>query len=124
MPDAPRFEIPEAVRDLAERNMEQARTAYSQFMDVTRKAQEMMTKSSMSMATGMREMQERSLRYTQHNLDASFNFASELARARDPKEAMEIQAKFARQQMESYQEQAQELSRLMANTAQKAQPKP
>ena len=69
-------------------------------------------------------MQERSLRYTQHNLDASFNFASELARARDPKEAMEIQAKFARQQMESYQEQAQELSRLMANTAQKAQPKP
>jgi phasin len=124
MTDAPRFEIPEAVRDLAERNMEQARTAYSQFMDVTRKAQEMMTKSSLSMATGLREMQERSLRYTQHNLDASFNFASELARARDPKEAMEIQAKFARQQMESYQEQAQELSRLMANTAQKAQPKP
>ena len=124
MTDAPRFEIPEAVRDLADRNMEQARTAYSQFMDVTRKAQEMMTKSSMSMATGLREMQERSLRYTQHNLDASFNFASELARARDPKEAMEIQAKFARQQMESYQEQAQELSRLMSTTAQKAQPKP
>lgn len=124
MTDAPRFEIPEAVRDLAERNMEQARTAYSQFMDVTRKAQEMMTKSSLSMASGIREMQERSLRYTQLNLDASFNFASELARARDPKEAMEIQAKFARQQMESYQEQAQELSRLMANTAQKAQPKP
>ena len=124
MADAPRFEIPEAVRDLAERNMEQARTAYSQFMDVTRKAQEMMTKSSLSMATGIREMQERSLRYTQLNLDASFNFASELARARDPKEAMEIQAKFARQQMESYQEQAHELSRLMANTAQKAQPKP
>jgi phasin len=124
MTDAPRFEIPEAVRDLADRNMEQARTAYSQFMDVTRKAQEMMTKSSLSMATGLREMQERSLRYTQHNLDASFNFASELAKARDPKEAMEIQAKFARQQMESYQEQAQELSRLMANTAQKAQPKP
>jgi phasin len=124
MTDAPRFEIPEAVRDLADRNMEQARTAYSQFMDVTRKAQEMMTKSSMSMATGLREMQERSLRYTQHNLDASFNFASELARARDPKEAMEIQAKFARQQMESYQEQAQELSRLISTTAQKAQPKP
>lgn len=123
MADSPKFEIPESMRELAERNMEQARTAYSQFMDVTRKAQEMMTRSSMSMASGIREMQERSLRYTQHNLDASFNFASELARARDPKEAMEIQAKFARQQMESYNEQAQELSRLMASTAQKAQPK-
>ena len=72
----------------------------------------------------MRELQERSLRYTQLNLDASFTFASELARARDPKEAMEIQTKFARQQMETYQEQAQELSRLMGNTAQKVQPKP
>lgn len=124
MPDEPRFEIPDAMRDLAERNMEQARTAYSQFMDVTRKTQEMMTKSSTAMAGGMREMQERSLRYTQLNLDASFACASEMSRARDPKEAMEIQAKYARQQMESYQEQAQELSRLMANMAQKAQPKP
>lgn len=124
MAETPRFEIPDAVRDLAERNMEQARTAYSQFMDVTRKAQEMMSKSSLSMASGIRELQERSLRYTQLNLDASFSFASELARARDPKEAMEIQAKFARQQMEMYQEQAQELSKLIASTAQKAQPKP
>ena len=124
MPDVPRFEIPEAVRDLTEKNMEQARTAYSQFLDVTRKAQEMLTKSSTAMAGGVREIQERSLRYTQLNLDASFTFASELARARDPKEAMELQAKFAKQQLETYQEQAQELSRLMAATAQKAQPKP
>ncbi len=122
--DVPKFEIPEAVRELAERNMEQARTAYSQFLDVTRKAQEVMSRSTTAMAGGVREIQERSLRYTQLNLDASFTFASELARARDPKEAMELQAKFARQQMETYQEQAQELSRLMAATAQKAQPKP
>ena len=124
MTEVPRFEIPEAMRELAERNMEQARTAYSQFMDVTRKTQEMMTKSSTAMAGGVREVQERTLRYAQLNLDANFALASELARATDPKEAMEIQAKFARQQMETYQEQAQELSRLLANTAQKAQPKP
>ena len=124
MAELPRFEMPEALRDLTERNMEQARTAYSQFMDVTRKTQEMMSQSSTVMAGGVREIQERSLRYAQLNLDASFTLAGELARARDPKEALEIQAKFARQQMENFSEQAQELSRLMANTAQKAQPKP
>jgi phasin len=124
MTDVPRFEIPDTVRDLAERNMEQARAAYSQLLDATRKAQEVMTRSTTAMAGGVREVQERSLRYTQLNLDASFAFASERARARDPKEAMEIQAKFARQQMETYQEQAQELSRLIAATAQKSQPKP
>ena len=124
MADVPRFEIPDAVRDLAERNMEQARTAYSQFLDATRKAQEVMCRSTTAVAGGVREIQERSLRYTQLNLDASFAFASELARARDPKEALEIQTKFAHQQLETYQEQARELSLLMANTAQKAQPKP
>ena len=124
MNEVPRLEIPEAMRELAERNMEQARTAYSQFMDVTRKAQEMMTKSSTAMVGGVREIQERSLRYTQLNLDANFALASELARAKDAKEAMDIQAKFARQQMESYQEQAQEMGRLLASTAEKAKPKP
>ena len=124
MADTPKIEVPEAVRDLTERNVEQARAAYSQFMDVTRKTQEIMTRSSGVMASGFREMQERALRYTQLNLDASFNLASELARAKDPKEAMEIQAKFARAQMEAYQEQAQELGRLLTSTAQKAQPKP
>ena len=124
MTDTPSFEIPEAVRDLAERNVEQTRAAYSQVLDVTRKAQEMMTRSSTVMAGGVREMQERTLRYTQLNLDAGFTFASELARARDPKEAMEIQARYTRQQMETYQEQAQELTRLMSAMAQKAQPKP
>jgi hypothetical protein len=40
MSDKPQFEIPEAVRELAERNVEQARSAYGQFMDMARKVQD------------------------------------------------------------------------------------
>ena len=36
MYDKPQFEFPEAVRELAERNVEQARSAYNQFMDMAR----------------------------------------------------------------------------------------
>ena len=36
MYDKPQFEIPEAVRELAERNVDQARTAYNQFMEMAR----------------------------------------------------------------------------------------
>jgi phasin len=121
MADKPQFEIPDAVRDMAERNVEQARAAYAQFMGMARQAQEMVAKSSSAMAESAREVQDRAFSYAQTNIDASFNFASDLARARDLKEYLEIQARYAQSQMKSYTEQAQDLGRLMAEAAQKAQ---
>jgi phasin len=121
MPDNPQFEIPAPMREMAEKNVEQARQAYSQFMDMARQAQDMMVRSTGAVAEGAREVQGKAMRYAQDNLDASFSFAAELARARDVKEAMEIQARFAQRQMRSYAEQAQDLGRLMTDAAQRMQ---
>lgn len=123
MSDIPPFEIPPPVRELAEKNVEQARQAYAQYMDMARKAQDMLTKSSGAMAEGTREMQGKAMRYAQDNLEASFAFAAELARARDLKEAMEVQARYAQRQMRTYAEQSQDLGRLMTDAAQKMQPR-
>jgi phasin len=123
MPDMPPFEIPAALREQAERNVEQARTAYARFMEMAGKAQEMVARSSEAMGTTALEIQERALRFTQANMNASFVFAAELARARDAKEALEIQARYAREQMDSYTRQAQELGKLIAEAAQKVTPK-
>jgi phasin len=117
------FEIPGQMRDLAEKNVEQARQAYGQFIDMAKRAQEMMARSQGAMTDSAREVQSKAMRYTQDNLDASFSFATELARARDLNEAMEIQARYAQRQMRAYAEQAQELGRLMADASQRMQPK-
>ncbi len=113
------FEIPEPIRDLAERNVEQARTAYAQFMTMARQAQEMMSKSSPLMPESAREVQDRAFRYAQDNIDASFNFAADLARARDLNEYVQIQTRYAQAQMKNYADQAQELGRMIADVAQK-----
>ena len=123
MAETPPFDIPPHMRELAEKNVEQARQAYSQFMDMARKAQDMMVRSSGAMADSAREAQGKALRYAQDNLDASFDLAADLARARDLKEAMEIQSRYAQRQMRTYAEQAQDLGRLMADAAQKMQPR-
>jgi hypothetical protein len=115
------FEIPTTVREIAERNVEQTRAAYAQFMEMARQAQEMMAKSSDAMATSAREVQARALRYAQENMEASFAFAGELARARDLKEFLEVQQRYAQKQAVTYTQQAQELGRLMADAAQMAQ---
>ena len=123
MADLPQFEIPEAVRELAERNVEQARSAYTQFLDMARQTQDVVAKSSDAMAQGARDLQVKTLRYAEQNMDANFAFVSDLAKARDLREYLEIQQRYAQRQMQTYTEQAQELGRLMAEAAQRAQPR-
>lgn len=121
--DKPAMEIPQAVRELAERNVEQARTAYSQFLEMARQAQTMVQKSQGVMAASALEIQGKALKYAEQNINDGFNFAAELARARDLKEYIELQTRYAQKQMQAYAEQAQDLSRMMTEAAQKAQPK-
>ena len=122
--DKPQMEIPEQVRQLAERNVEQARAAYSQFMDMMRQAQTAMSRSTGDMAGSVTDLQMRMMRFGEQNMEAGFQYASELARARDLKEYLEIQTKHAQRQMQTYAQQAQELGRLVSELAQKAQPRP
>ncbi len=122
MADTPQFEIPPPMRDLAEQNVRQARQAYDQFVDMAKKAQDLMARSSGAAADSARAAQDKALRYAQDNMNANFDFASELARARDVKEAMEIQARYAQRQMRTYAEQAQDLGKLMADAARKMTP--
>jgi phasin len=121
MTDQATLEIPATVRELAERNVEQARAAYAQFMDAARKAQDMVAKSSDVMAAGAREVQAKALGYAESNIDASFAFASDMARARDVKELMAIQQRYATKQAQAYAKQAQELGRLLADAAKMGQ---
>ena len=123
MADIPKMEIPEAVRAAAEKNLEQARGAYGQMLDMMRKSQEQLTRSSETMTETALDLQGKMLRFTEENLDAGFKLAGELARARDMKDYFEIQNRHAQRQMQIYGLQAQELGRLMAESAQKSQPK-
>ena len=124
MIDKGQFEIPDTVRELAERNVEQARAAYGQINQITQQAQEMMARSLGAMAATAAEIQNRAMEYTRRNVDASFNFAADLARARDLKDYLEIQTRYAQSQLQAYQQQAQDLGKLMSEAAKKAQAKP
>jgi phasin len=111
-------EIPQEMRDLARQNIDQARVAYSQLLDASRKAQEMMQAIIPSNPMAV-EVQERAMRFTQQNLDASFSLASELTKAKDLKEALQIQSRHAQLQMHAYALQAQELSNMVNEAARK-----
>jgi phasin len=118
----PDLEIPASVRDIASKSVDQAKDAYDRFVDAARQAQDMIAKSTEVFTFGAKEIQEKALAYAEANTRASFDAASRLVKARDVKEAFDIQTQFARSAMETYAQQATELSRVMATAAQKAQP--
>jgi phasin len=116
------FEIPSTVRDLASKSVDQVREAYNRFLEAARQAHDVVMKSSDVITSGAREINQKAVKYTEANLQANFELAQRLVHAKDIKEALDIQNQFARQQMETFAQQAQELTRLVAQSAQKAAP--
>ena len=123
MARAPQLEYPARLRELAERNMEQVQAACGQFMEAARRAQDTMgiMVPPDPKTAGLKQIQERTMLFTEQNMEASFTLANELAKAKDFKEMLEIQSRHAQLQMVTYSTQAQELGRLMADAAQNGQ---
>jgi hypothetical protein len=117
--------LPQQLRELAERNVEQARAAYGQFMDAMAQATDiwMAAMPAKEMTSGLKVVQERAIRFANQNAEACFALASELANAKDIQDALAIQGRYAQTQMKAYALQAQELSRLMMEALQNMQPK-
>ena len=108
------LEIPEALRDLAQQSVRQARDAYDQFLAAARQAQGIAAASTGSTTATVKELQQRSMQFAEQNVEAGLSLASDLAKARDLNEWIAIQQQHARRQAEAYTQQTQELGRLIS----------
>jgi len=118
------FEMPQQLRELAEKNVEQARATYAQFMDAMTQAMSVWsTAPSNVMTSGFKDVQELAIRFAMENAEAGFALASELANAKDIQGVITLQSRYAQTQLQSYARQAQELGRLMAEAVRSMKPK-
>jgi len=122
MGDTPSFEIPPQLREMAEKNVEQARAAYGQFMDFLSQAMNTWSKGpATGSAAGFKAVQDRAVGFAKENAERSFNLASEIARAKDVQEVLTLQSRYAQTQMQLFAVQAQQLSWLMADAMREMQ---
>ena len=105
----------QAMREIAAKNIDQARAGYNQLMDSAQKAQEMMTAlmPSNPALQGLIQAQERIMNFTRQNFDASFSLADELINAGTFPEMLQIQSRHAQSQLKAYGLQAKELAKGM-----------
>ena len=111
MPEKQIFEIPQQLRELAQKNVEQARAAYGQFMDAMAQAVSAWSSASSDTVTSaFKAVQDGAIRFAKENAEAGFALANELTKAKDLQDVLRLQSSFAQKQMESYARQAQNLA--------------
>jgi hypothetical protein len=119
------FEVPQQLRELAGKNIEQGRAACTQYSDALEQASGLWWAAlpANEAASGFKAVHERSMNFAKENTEAGFTLAGELANATSVTSAFAIQSKYAQTQMQAYAQQLQELGRLMSGAMQNAQPK-
>lgn len=109
----PQFEIPNDLRDLAERSVEQARKAFEGFMTAAQRTAGAAEEAASTTQSSAKSVSAHVLAYTEQNLNATFDLAQKLVKAKDPQEALALQSEFLKSQLAALQSQAKELGSIV-----------
>jgi len=119
------FEIPPQIRDLTEKNIEQCRQFYDQWMQGVTQAMTMWSATPAGQAApGFDSLRNRAVQFAKDNADAAFALAQELAQAKDLQHLMTLQGQYAEVQMRAFTAQTQELGRLLTEAMQSMRTRP
>jgi len=108
----PSVEVPEVFRDLAEKSITQARTAYSKMKAAAEETTDMVEDTYESAREGAFALGVKALDMAKVNTDASFAFARDLFGVKTFAEAIELQTAFVRKQFDSLSAQTKEMQEL------------
>jgi phasin len=109
--------MPEQVRQAAETTLAQAKQAVDQYLQQATNLQEKAESSVQAAQTGARDMNRNVLAAAEANINATFELAQQLVRAKDPQEMAALQQTFLQQQFERVKTQMQEVGGAAARTA-------
>ncbi len=111
------FDIPDQMRQAADKSVEQAKQAFDQFMEATQKAVAKAEGTVKSVRDGAAEVNRQTMAFIEENLAASFDLAQNLVRARTVEEVAALQQEFLRRQMAAAAEQGKSLGTMVQKAA-------
>lgn len=109
MADDPKYQVPDEMRDFAEKSVLQARKAFDGFIGATHKAVETAQGSANAAQASGTDATRKTIAYAEQNVAAAFDLAEKLVRSRDVQEAMQHQAEYLRSQLAALQTQMKDV---------------
>jgi phasin len=115
--DMPNIEVPEMVREFAEKGVQQAKDVYARIKSAAEEATDVLEDTYTSATKGATEFNLKALETLRTNVNASFDYTSELMGSKTLADAVELSAGHMRKQFESLSAQAKTLSALAQKVA-------
>lgn len=112
-----KFEVPAPFRDFAEKSVVAARGNYEKFKTAAEQTTEVFEGTYSTATKGVAEYNVKSLEILRTNVNSAFDFFASVLGAKSTAEAVELSTTHLRQQYESLQSQAKELSALAQKIA-------
>lgn len=113
----PKMEVPEAVREAAEKGVAQAKEAYEKLKVAAEETTELVEDTYATYTKGAADLSGKVLDFTKLNTTTVFDFAKDLLAVRSVAELVEKQTAFARSQFEVMTAQTKELQGLTQSLA-------
>jgi len=111
------FDIPEEMRNTAEKSVEQARKAFDEIVDATQKAVAQAEGSAQSLRESTADLNRQAWAFLEENVTSSFDLAARLARARTVEEVAAIQQEFISRQTRNLADQGRSLGEMASRAA-------
>jgi phasin len=116
-PNSQPFEIPAEMRAVAERNVEQARVAFNNYIQAAQEAVSTFEQRVAAGQVGAKDVSRKAMTYAERNVAAAFEFAQKLVHAKDIQDVIRIQGEFVQAQMQALSEQAKDLGEAATKAA-------
>lgn len=106
------FELPETIREMAEKGLGQSREAYDKLKGAAEETATLMEDQAQLVADNTSAMNMKAIDFAEANVKSAFDFARKLMASKDLSEAVDLQVAFARSQVETINGQAKEFGEL------------
>jgi phasin len=103
------FEIPNDIRDLTSKTVDEARKAFERFTEAARTASAQAEATATKMQSSAKDVSAKAVSFTEEHVKAAFDHAQKLIQAKDPQEFLAHQTEYVKAQLASLEEHAKEL---------------
>jgi len=115
--DIPTAEVPEMVREFAEKSVAQAKDAYAKIKSVAEETSDMLEDTYTKATKGANEFNLKALEALRVNVNSAFDYTSQLLASKTLAEAVELSSSHVRKQFETLSAQAKDLTTIAQKVA-------
>ena len=113
----PPFEIPNEMRAVAERSVEQAKLAFNNYMQAAQEAVTTFEDRLKASQVGAQGISKKAMNFAERNVLSAFEFAQKIVQAKDIQELVRMQTEFVQSQMQVLSEQVKDLGETATKSA-------